>query len=627
MTGFLDNLTSKASSAISGGGQTHPNPLDSLPKPPDLSKPTQLLVALAATAASGSHSTLDAAPSPRIEQWWRTAGQQWASAVRRMVKLDEGGVPSVVSPGMVVAAATDHFKDMEGEELQRERRNLVETLVIASVFSAPLAAEPTRKVEVPEEPESAKGSEAATTLSYTPAARQLVYATLRLLSIPPTPELQQVEADLASSLFATLQQVTSAQAQAEAVERSRAAAADGWGGKTGRWLATGAGVIAGGIAIGVTGGLAAPAIAALIPGFVSFGLLTTATAPVVLGSVFGLAGARLTGKRVRARWGGVEQFEFVEVHIDSSKVKEIVPEDQDEEEAAETAELHEEENQAKIDEKGSVDAKSGEEQLPSQMANASLNEKGPVSAIPPDRRASIEDAEAPHRASFDASVPDDDEKGVADVDKTPSLTATIVVPGLLTLSPTEAVTAWQSSIVPHTVFKDGRDTYVLMYETEFMYKTGRALNRFVRGKIIGQIKKQVIKRTVLNAYFAAVKLPLSVYGMASMGLDNSWMQAQSKSQKAGRLLGEVLEKRVQGQRPVVLIGSSVGALTVLHALLYLSSRPTSSQALPQIVDSAFLISLPSAPSKEEWAACRSVVARRLVNAWSDKDLVLASIVR
>lgn len=623
MTGFLDNLTSKASNAISG--QTAPNPLDSLPKPPELSKPTQLLVALAATAASASHSTLAAAPSPRVEQWWRTAGQQWASAVRRMIKLDEGGVPSVVSPEMVVAAATDHFKDMEGAELERERRNLVETLVIASVFSAPLAAEPTRKVEVPDKAQEAKGPEAAT-LSYTPAARQLVYATLRLLSIPPTPELQLVEADLASSLFATLQQVTSAQAQAEAVEKSRAAAADGWGGKTGRWLATGAGVIAGGIAIGVTGGLAAPAIAALIPGFVSFGLLTTATAPVVLGSVFGLAGARLTGKRVRARWGGVEQFEFVEVHIDSAKVKEIIPDDHDEQEQTEGEESDEKVAMPEMEEK-QANVQAAEKGLPDQLANTSIDEKSPISAIPADRRASIEDAEAPHRASFDASVPDDEEKGVAEVDKTPSLTATIVVPGLLTESPTEAVTAWQSSIVPHTVFKDGRDTYVLMYETDFMYKTGRALNRFVRGKIIGQLKKQVIKRTVLNAYFAAVKLPLSVYGMASMGLDNSWMQAQSKSQKAGRLLGEVLEKRVQGQRPVVLIGSSVGALTVLHALLYLSSRPTSSTALPQIVDSAYLISLPSAPSKEEWAACRSVVARRLVNAWSDKDLVLASIVR
>ena len=74
---------------------------------------------------------------------------------------------------------------------------------------------------------------------------------------------------------------------------------------------------------------------------------------------------------------------------------------------------------------------------------------------------------------------------------------------------------------------------------------------------------------MLNAYFAAVKLPLyvghvgsvtdsprTVYTMASMSLDNTWMQAQDRARKAGRILGEVLEKRVQGERPVTLVRSN-----------------------------------------------------------------------
>ena len=134
----------------------------------------------------------------------------------------------------------------------------------------------------------------------------------------------------------------------------------------------------------------------------------------------------------------------------------------------------------------------------------------------------------------------------------------------------------------------------------------------------------------------------AVYGMATMTLDNTWLQAQDRAKKAGQLLGEVLEKRVQGERPVVLvrprgmirlidqIGSSLGALTVLHALLYLSELPPpplSHTAVPAFVESAYLVSLPAAPSVEEWAKCRSVVARRLVNAWSSGDYVLAGVVR
>lgn len=138
----------------------------------------------------------------------------------------------------------------------------------------------------------------------------------------------------------------------------------------------------------------------------------------------------------------------------------------------------------------------------------------------------------------------------------------------------------------------------------------------------------------------------SVYSMATMTLDNTWMHAQDRAKKAGRLLGEVIEKRVQGERPVVLvslsfspiepllmgcqIGSSVGALTIQHALLYLASLPPPSNSklsVPAYVESAYLISLPAAPSIEEWDKCRSVVSRRLVNAWSDADLVLAGVVR
>lgn len=60
----------------------------------------------------------------------------------------------------------------------------------------------------------------------------------------------------------------------------------------------------------------------------------------------------------------------------------------------------------------------------------------------------------------------------------------------------------------------------------------------------------------------------------------------------------------------------------MHALQYLATLDS-----PPVVESAFLISLPSAPTEAEWASARKVVARRLVNAWSGSDFVLASVVR
>lgn len=61
---------------------------------------------------------------------------------------------------------------------------------------------------------------------------------------------------------------------------------------------------------------------------------------------------------------------------------------------------------------------------------------------------------------------------------------------------------------------------------------------------------------------------------------------------------------------------------MLHALLYLSTIEG-----PPLVESAFLVSLPSAPSTAEWARVRGAVTRRVVNGYSGHDFVLASIVR
>lgn len=65
--------------------------------------------------------------------------------------------------------------------------------------------------------------------------------------------------------------------------------------------------------IGVTGGLAAPAIAALLAPLGIGGLLAGGAAPVVLGTLFGVGGGGLAGRRVRERWRGVEEFGFVEI--------------------------------------------------------------------------------------------------------------------------------------------------------------------------------------------------------------------------------------------------------------------------------------------------------------------------
>ena len=324
----MSSLLSSVASHIPAAGHkatsasAAPNPLDNLPTPPTLSPSTRLLVGLACVSASTSNPILPNVPSI-TKEWWITVGKEWAGSVIKMIKMDRAGFPNVVSAEQVHAAATDHFKDMSDSEREIEYNNVIETLVIASIFAPPTSSEKVASVETSAGTDKKDEKQAVPTLSYTPSARQLIHTTLDLLSIPISTHLAPVEQKLSKSLFKTLQQV-SEQKNQEEVARSRERQAEGWGGKTGRWLATGAGVIAGGVAIGITGGLAAPAIAALIPGFMTFGLLTTATAPVVLGSIFGVTAGGLTGKRVRERWRGVDEFEFMDVKIGSKRIDEIV---------------------------------------------------------------------------------------------------------------------------------------------------------------------------------------------------------------------------------------------------------------------------------------------------------------
>uniref|UniRef100_A0A1I8INQ4 Transmembrane and coiled-coil domains 4 n=1 Tax=Macrostomum lignano TaxID=282301 RepID=A0A1I8INQ4_9PLAT len=83
--------------------------------------------------------------------------------------------------------------------------------------------------------------------------------------------------------------------------------------KVNRAFLIGASAVGGGLLIGLTGGLAAPLVAAgagVIIGGAGAAAIGTAAGAAVLGSVFGVAGAGLTGWKMRKRVGSLAQFQF-----------------------------------------------------------------------------------------------------------------------------------------------------------------------------------------------------------------------------------------------------------------------------------------------------------------------------
>src|SRR5213078_3552544 len=90
----------------------------------------------------------------------------------------------------------------------------------------------------------------------------------------------------------------------------------------------------------------------------------------------------------------------------------------------------------------------------------------------------------------------------------------------------------------------------------------------------------------------------------------------------GEILADALINKTQGERPVILIRYSLGALVFFSYLLSLANRCAFG-----LVDSAILIGAPSPCAARLWRLMRTIVSGRLVNVFSLKDSVLHFLYR
>lgn len=297
---------------------------------------------------------------------------------------------------------------------------------------------------------------------------------------------------------------------------------------------------AGAAIIGVTGGLAAPLVAAGV-GSVMGGLgLGATTAAVYLGSVagstvlvgglFGAYGGRMTGKMMDAYAREVEDFQFLPVH-------------------------------------GSSDKKTSEDQSDGA------------------KQASQHD----HK-----------------------LRVTVCISGWLT-EKEEVVKPWR-------VLGTGAEVFALKYELEALLNLGNAMNGMVQSAAWGYAQKEIISRTIF-AELAAALWPIGLLKVARV-IDNPFSVAKSRAEKAGEVLADALVNRAQGERPVTLIGYSLGARVIYTCLMSLAKRKEFG-----IIENAVLIGSPTPSDTSDWRVLRSVVAGRLVNVFSVNDYVLGFMYR
>lgn len=148
----------------------------------------------------------------------------------------------------------------------------------------------------PSEISSPIKSSKSKSLDYSALVRNLILLTLKSLNIEAV-TLESVEKSLAQTLHFQLQQLSSSSSSTSSLPSTISSTSStshpptSSSSKTFKYLTTGAGVLLGGVALGITGGLAAPALIPLLGGL-GITSFSGASGAVLLGTLFGVGGGK-----------------------------------------------------------------------------------------------------------------------------------------------------------------------------------------------------------------------------------------------------------------------------------------------------------------------------------------------
>ncbi|CAB4252478.1 similar to Saccharomyces cerevisiae YFL034W Putative integral membrane protein that interacts with Rpp0p, which is a component of the ribosomal stalk [Maudiozyma barnettii] len=164
------------------------------------------------------------------------------------------------------------------------------------------------------------------------------------------------------------------------------------------------------------------------------------------------------------------------------------------------------------------------------------------------------------------------------------------------------------------------DLYSLYWEPEMLASMGQTIG-IVASEVFTQTLQQVLGATILAGLMTAIQWPMALSKLGYI-IDNPWNVSLDRAWNAGLILADTLRSRNLGERPVTLVGFSLGAAVIHSCLVELCKK----KALG-LVEDVFLFGTPVVRKKEELVMARSVVSGRFVSGYSSKDWVLAYLFR
>ncbi|NXM44940.1 TMCO4 protein, partial [Gymnorhina tibicen] len=342
---------------------------------------------------------------------------------------------------------------------------------------------------------------------YDARARVLICRVSWLLRIP----LEDLEV-LEESLLESLKEQKEEESETAEVSRKKKERRK----KLKRYLLIGLATVGGGTVIGLTGGLAAPLVAAgaaTIIGSAGAAALGSTAGIAVMASLFGAAGAGLTGYKMKKRVGAIEEFEFLPL--------------------TEGKQLH----------------------------------------------------------------------------------ITIAITGWLCTGKYGSFTAPWSSMLHSS------EQYCLAWESKYLMELGNVLDSLLNG-FVNMMAQEALKFTVLSGIVTALTWPASLLTAASV-IDNPWGVCLHRSAEVGKHLAHILLSRQQGQRPVTLIGFSLGARVIYFCLQEMAQEKDSQGIIEDVV----LLGAPVEGEAKHWKALTRVVSGRIINGYCRGDWLLSFVYR
>ena len=189
---------------------------------------------------------------------------------------------------------------------------------------------------------------------------------------------------------------------------------------------------------------------------------------------------------------------------------------------------------------------------------------------------------------------------------------------------TIGVSGWltqrEDIITPWRVLGRQSEVFALRWELEALSNLGSSLESVIKSFAWSVAKKEIIARTVFASLTDAM-WPIALLKVSKV-IDNPFSVAKNRADKAGLVLADALINKAQGERPVTLIGYSLGARLIYSCLMSLAERRAFG-----LIESVVLLGAPAPADGADWRAMRTVVSGRLVNIFSENDYILAFLYR